>query len=232
MGKEYTTEESDKILLQEMWLAETDSTINSEEEEAEENADTQDDEAFEDIQEDSDDSDYSQEEWEEEDEEEEKKVNTSKKPKKWIAKVLHQRNEARQEAEQAKSQVQELQAKLEKLEADWNYWNEEYIQTLVDKRLAEADEKQEFFETNEELKIYKKDILSYSRETWLPLDKASKLYLAENAPELLLDTQQRNKQKSKMYWVPAVTSKKLVSWKYNYTEAEFEEMAKKGLIQF
>jgi len=65
--------------------------------------------------------------------------------------------------------------------------------------MAEAQEKTDFFTENEELKSYRKDILEYARENSLPLERASKFFLAENHPELLLDKETRNKQKSKMY---------------------------------
>ena len=211
METQYTQEESDELILQEMWLADDNSTTNEDEDFEDEN----------------------QEDFEiDEEEEQEEMEEVASKPKKWIAKVLHQRNEARKEVETYKSEVQTLQARLEELEADWNYWNEEYIQTLVDKRMAEAQEKNDFFSENEDIKAYKKDIIAYSKETGLSLDKASKLFLAENHPELLLDPQTRNKQKSKMYWTPAISSKKAVSGGYEYSDAEFEALAKKGVIKF
>lgn len=214
MEKEYTNEESDALILQEMWLADENSITNEEVE----------DEETEEVE---------IETTEEEDEEaEEESFEDTSKPKKWIAKVLHQRNEARKEAEQAKTLAQELQEKLDSLTNEWNYGTEEYIQTLVDKRLAESNEKTEFFDNNEELKSYKKDILSYAKETGLSLEKASKLFLAENAPELLLDKETRNKQKSKIYQTPSITSKNLKEWKFTYSDSEFEDMAKKGLIKF
>lgn len=217
MERELTIEESDALILQEMGLAEDNSISN--EQEVTEDEETQ--EVTEDV----------ETETDEVEEEQEEKVEP-RKPNK-VAKILHQRNEARKEAEEAKTLAQTLQARLDELTAEWNYWSEEYVQTLVDKRIAEADEKQEFFENNEELRGFKKDILNYAKETWLPLEKASKLYLAENNPELLLDPQTRNKQKSKIYWTPAITPKSVKEWeKLTYSDAEFELMAKKGLISF
>ena len=218
MEREYTQEESDALILQEMWLADDNSITN---EETEDEIETETEEVEVEI------------ETEVQDEETEQEIDeVASKPKKWIAKVLHQRNEARKEAEQAKSQAQELQARLDELEAEWNYGNEEYVQTLVDKRMAEKEEVSEHFSDNPELKQYKSEIINYSKEFWLDIQKATKLYLAENAPELLLDKETRNKQQSKIYWVPAVTSKKLSKWWFLYTDSEFEERAKKGLIKF
>ena len=120
MEKEYTNEESDALILQEMWLAEENSTINNEEVTEEE--ETQ--EVTEDVE-------TETEEVEVEDEQEEEVE--PRKPNKF-AKVLHQRNEARKERNEALTQVEQLQARLKELEAEWNYWSEEYVQTLVDKR--------------------------------------------------------------------------------------------------
>ena len=221
MGKEYTQEESDSLILQEMWLAEDNSITNNEEVETE-LEETQEEVETDDV----------TDEVEETETEEQETEEVASKPKKWIAKVLHQRNEARREAEEAKTQAQLLQAKLDELEANGNYGNEEYVQTLVDKRIAEKEEISDFFADNTELKQYKSEIINYSKDFWLDIKKATKLFLAENAPELLLDKETRNKQQSKIYWVPAVTSKKLSKWGYSYSDNEFEEMAKKGLIKF
>lgn len=197
MEQEYTTEESDNLLLADMWLAEDNSIINNEEVETEE----------------------------------ETEENTSKS-KKWIAKVLHQRNEARKEAETYKSEVESLKEKLAELEEEGNYGTEEYIQTLVDKRLAEGKEKQDFFDNKDHLKEYRKEILDYSKETWLSLEKATKLYLAENNPELLLDNETLNKKQSKFYQTPSVTPRNLWVKEVKYSLSEFEEMAKKGMVKF
>lgn len=214
MEKEYTTEESDSLILQEMWLAEDNSITNEEAEETDEVDEAELDETS------------------DEEEHEEETEEVASKPKKWIAKVLHQRNEARKEAEEAKTLVQELQARLDELNAEGNYGSEEYVQTLVDKRYAEKEALAEHFASNPDIRAYKNEIISYSKEFWLDIWKATKLFLAENAPELLIDTQTKNKQQSKIYWVPAITSKNLKEWKFDYSDREFEEMAKKGLIKF
>lgn len=200
MENEYTTEESDNLLLADMWLAEENSIINNEEVEVETESETEEE-------------------------------NTSKS-KQWIAKVLHQRNEARKEAETYKSEVESLKEELAKLEEEGNYGTEEYIQTLVDKRLAEGREKQDFFDNKYYLKEYKKEILDYSKETWLSLEKATKLYLAENNPELLLDNETLNKKQSKFYQTPSVTPRNLWVKEVKYSLNEFEEMVKKGMVKF
>lgn len=220
MDKEFTQEESDQAILQEMGLAEDDSTINDEEESEEETTEEESEEL------------ESEEEETEDESDEEEEANTSKKPKGKIPKLLKQRNEARQEAEQAKSEVQTLKERLEELEANWDYGNEEYIQTLVDKRNAERDEVTDFFDDNSEIREYKKDIIAQAKELWLPIERAAKLFLAENAPNLLLEKTERNKQKSKIYNTPMQTSKKLTKGELEYSQKEFEEKARKGEITF
>lgn len=224
MTQELTTQESDALILQEMWLADDNSTTNEEETTETEVEETQEEVEVEEQEEE-------QSETEEFEDEQEDKASASK-PKKWIAKVLHQRNEARKQAEEAITQVQTLQARLEELEAQGNYGNEEYVQTLVDKRIAEKEEISDFFEQNEEIKEFKKDILAYAKETWLDINKASKLYLAENAPEMLLSPQSRAKQQSKALNTPNRTSKDLTQGKLTYSDEEFNTMVKKGLIKF
>lgn len=222
MEQEYTQEESDSLILQEMWLADDNSTINQEEEiEEVEVEETEVEETeTETI----------------EDDEEEQDIEVASKPKKWIAKVLHQRNEARKEAETFKSQVQELQEKLDKLSSEWDYGTEEYIQTLVAKSLAEKEQANEqindFFDENPWIREYKKEIMNYAKADNLSLEKATKLYLAEHNPAMLLDVAEQNKQKSKMYWTPSFTPKKLVKWEFTYTDKEFETLAKKGVLTF
>lgn len=203
MEKEYSIEESDDLILNE--LAEDNSITNEEPQEE-----------------------IEEEEPQQETEEEIEEV----KPKKGIAKVLSQRNEARKEAETYKSEVEHLKEKLTLLEKEWNYWTEEYIQTLVDKRLAEDTERQDFFSTNENYKQYKKEIISFAKETWLSLDRASKLFLAENNPELLLDETSINKKQSKFYQTPIQTPTKVSKGWFSYSNTEFEELAKKWAIKF
>jgi len=93
-----TQEESDTLILQEMGLADDNSISNQEEEDEEE--------TFEE----------SEEETEEPQEEEE--ADTSTKPKGKIPKLLHQRNEERRAKEEALSRVQELENRLQELDAE------------------------------------------------------------------------------------------------------------------
>ena len=145
--RELTQEESDKAILEEMGLAEDDSTINDTEEESEEE--------IEETQEESEEEDSSEEQEEQEE---------TPKPKKGIPKVLAQRNEAREEAKQAKSEVQKLQEELDRLKSEGKGKSEEYLETLIEKRVAQQNEVIEFFESNEELKPYKKEIQDYAKE--------------------------------------------------------------------
>lgn len=226
--KELSQEESDAKILEEMWLTtEDDSTTNDEVEESEtEEKETEEEDIPEEVE-----NEEVEEEEPEEEQEEIKEEKPSKKPN-WFKKVLSQRNEARKEAEDAKSQVQELQEKLDKLSEDWDYWNEEYVQTLVEKKLAERDEKDDFFETNPEVTEYKKEIIAFAKETWLSLDRSTKLYLAENNPNLLLEDTDISKKKSKIFKAPMQTSKKVSKWTYDYSDAEFDKMAKAWKITF
>ena len=114
-------QESDKLILAELNITDDNSTTNQpEEDETEESTteevveETEEEETEEETEtEESDDS-------EEEDETEEEPEEDEKKPNKF-AKLLKQRNAARSKAEQATDQIQELQAKLDQLEADGEY---------------------------------------------------------------------------------------------------------------
>lgn len=210
MEQEYTQEESDALILQEMWLAEENSTTNEEvevEETMEEEVETEEEETEEEI------------------------VEDKTPPKKWIAKVLHQRNEARKEAEDAKKLAQELQEKLATLEAEGNYWNEEYIKTLVAQEMAKQKQTESIF-ADEEVREFKNEILTYAKENNLSVDIATKVYLADNRPDLLLNEADRNKKQSAMYKVWWVTPKKVTNPKFDYSDAEFDSLVKKGVIKF
>jgi len=225
-----TPEQEDELILEELNI-ESDNKSNADEsiedESVEDEADIEEtEEESEDLEEDS-----------EEEEESEEEIK-EKKPNKF-AKLLSQRNEARKQAEEnakdkenAITQVQELQAKLEKLEEDWDYWNEEYVNTLVEKKIAERDEVDDFFDDFDDLRKHKKWIIQTSKVEWLSLEKASKLYLAEIDPSLLLSNQAKAKSKSDMYKVSWRTNTKLKTWKLSYSDDEFEKMVSKGLIKF
>lgn len=233
MTTELTTEESDELILQELGIAdETAQETEPEETETEESTPEEVSEESEEVETEEETEtetvDETEEEVEEETEEEPKKLNK-------FAKLLSQRNEARKNEEKATNQVQELQAKLEKLEADWDYWNEEYINTLVEKRMEEASVKQEVindFFTESGLWEFKKDILATKRETWLPIERAAAIYLAENNPSLLMTDQAKAKVKSQVLKTPSRTNKKLTSWKLDYSDAEFEKLAAAWKIKF
>lgn len=234
MEQEITTQESDKLILEELWIVdETTDQTNPEEIETEEstteevNEETEEEELEEEVEMETTD-DESEEEVETETEEEPKKVNK-------FAKLLGQRNKARKEAEETTNQVQELQAKLDKLEKDWDYGNEEYINTLVEKRMEERmnaqDSVTDFF-AESDLWEFKKDILAVKRETWLPIERAAAIYLAENNPSLLMTDQAKAKVKANVLKTPSRTSKKLANPKLDYSDAEFERLASAGKITF
>ena len=225
----YTDE--DKLVLQELWLADANSTLNSEETEVTETTEeevTEVEETNEETLEDTEEVSEDEEELEEHSAEWEQK---QKKPNK-IAKILSQKNQAKEEANYYKKQAEDLQDKLQKLQEWGEFWTEEYIETLIQKTVNEREALNEYFEQNPEIKQYKNEILEYSKNTNLSIDKATKLYLAENNPTLLLDEQTRNKNKSKMYQTKSIVSKDLGVKKYTFDDAEFETMAKKWLIKF
>ena len=118
------------------------------------------------------------------------------------------------------------------MDEDWDFGNEEYVNTMVEKKMAERDEISDFFDDYDELRSHKKGIIQYKKETWLNLEKATKLYLAETDPSLLLSPQAKAKQKAAMYNTPWRTTKDLTSGKLDYSDKEFEEKVKKGEITF
>jgi len=219
--EELTNEEQDQLILDELNItddsetkADENSIINEDEEEFEEEEDIE----------------------SESDEDEEEDIEPKKSNN--FAKLLAKKNEAKREAEaankekdEALSQVQELQAKLDKMDEEWDFGNEEYVNTLVEKKIAERDELTDYFDEFSELKEYKKDILKYKRETGLSLEQATKLYLAENNPSLLLSPQVKAKAKSWIFKTPWRASQKLQTWKKDYSNVEFADMISKGLIQ-
>jgi len=103
------------------------------------------------------------------------------KPQSNIKKLLEQRNEARRELDKAKQDLNKM-SKLEKQIAD-------LTEMIAGKELEKDNEV--YFTQNSHLKDYQNDILDVSREHNIPLDKASKLVLAEKNPTLLLDEQTR-----------------------------------------
>ena len=196
---ELTQEQEDALILQELNIEDDKQDSNEEESETIQEDETDENST---INEDEDEATEEESESEEETQEEEEELEEpSKKPNKF-AKLLSQRNEARKlaeeannEKEQALTTAQELQAKLDKMDEDWEFGNEEYVNTLVEKKIAEREEVSDFFDEYDELKSHKKGILSYRKETGLNIEQATKLYLAETGPSLLLSPQAKAKQK-------------------------------------
>lgn len=226
-----TVEQEDALILEELWIAEDDSTINDESEvEVWENEATEDEATIDETETETDSA---------EEEKEEEETIEDKKPKNKFAKLLAERNQARKLAEQEaaenkenKSKVSELNEKLKKFEEDWETGSTEHIEALVEKRIAEEAEKNDFFNDFQELKEYKTDILNTKNELNISLEQATKLYLAEHNPSLLLSPQAKAKEKSKMLNNPTRTSQKLVKGEYEYSDEEFAAMAKAGKIKF
>lgn len=238
-----SAEEEDKLILDELGITEDDSTTNNNEEDVEDDStepsdseEETEEESIDSEEEEAEEADESEEE-EEETEEEAEEEQTWKKPKNGFAKLLAKKNEAKKEAEQAnkdkaqaESQVQELQAKLDQMEEDGTFWDEDYVNTLVEKKIAERDEVNDFFDDFSELRHHKKDIIKSMQGNNYSLDVATKLYLAENEPALLLSPQQKAKQKAAMYKTPWRTNKKILSWEDDFSDEEFAEKVKKGEI--
>lgn len=102
----------------------------------------------------------------------------------------------------------------------------------MDKQIAQREETDDFFEENSEIRPFKKDILQLQRTKGYSLEDATKLYLAEHNPMLLLEETDRNKQKSKIFNAPQQVSQKTRQGEYKYTDEEFDKLAKEGKITF
>ena len=127
---------------------------------------------------------------------EEPKAEEPPKKKSNVAKVLHERNVYKQEAQAAKARIAELESKV----GEDRSTDVSYIETLVEKKLAEKMESQDFFTRFPEAKEAKEDLDAFREENpALSYDRAYKLYLAETNPQALLDEQTRNKLGSDTY---------------------------------
>lgn len=170
-----------------------------------------------------------QEEQEEEihDEEQAQEEDEQEQPKKksGVAKILAERNSYRRERDEANQKIAELVA-------NGGDGTAEHIEAIVEKRMAEKFEVQEFFAKNPEAIEIKEDIASYQKEFNLPIDRAYRLYLAENNPIALQDEQTQNKQNSHIYQtagrVPQVSQNKK---NLDYSTNELDGLIKAGKIK-
>lgn len=174
MPEELTIEQEDAILRAEMAQAESgtndqDETEEEETDEPEVNADEPEETETVD---------------ESESEEEEPKP---KKHKSNVPKILSERNRYKKEAEEAKRRIQEL-------EESGISGDPEYLNAVVDRKIAERLEVQDFFARNPEASAHRAELDALREENPnLSYDRAYKFFLAETNPQALLDEQTRNK---------------------------------------
>lgn len=107
-----------------------------------------------------------------------------------IKKLLAQRNQARKEAEELRKEA-ELSKKLEKKIADLE---EKFLWKELE--LEERKEAIDFYSKLPQAKQFESEIEKVKSEYNLSYEKAYKLYIAENKPELLVDPQYLNKSNS------------------------------------
>jgi hypothetical protein len=138
-----------------------------------------------------------------------------------------------------KQELAEKEAEIEKLRQS-NGWeiNEDLINSIVEKKLAEAQSKQEldqsdkaFYQQNPNAQEYKDDIQSMSEQhPTLSLDAIYKLVLADKNPSALLDEATKNKMSHKdslkgrdVNWMPSRKNDDPTTW----SDAEQEEYINK-----
>lgn len=118
------------------------------------------------------------------------------KKKSNVAKILAEKNEYKREAMEAKKKI----AELESLVGSDTETDKSYIDSIVDKKIAEKLEVQDFFARNPEAREFKDDLDAFREENPnLSYDRAYKFFLAETNPQALLDEQTRNKMNSQIY---------------------------------
>ena len=109
--------------------------------------------------------------------------------KKWIAKVLAQRNAYKRELEELKSKTWDNRADDVKfIEKQSQASAEDVVRTVL------------FFRDNPDAEEMREELEELAQELWgLSIEKAYKYYLAETNPTKLLDEQTQNKLNSKKY---------------------------------
>ena len=179
MSEELTVEQEDEILRAEMAAAESGTNDQYEPESGEVSTETE-----------------AEPETEGEGDGVEPKSEEPPKKKSNVAKILSERNEWKKEAMSAKARLAELESNV----GEDRSTDVSYIETLVEKKLAEKMESQDFFSRFPEAKDAKDELDAFREENpSLSYDRAYKLYLAETNPQALLDEQTRNKLGSDTY---------------------------------
>lgn len=131
-----------------------------------------------------------------EDENQEETHAQNPKKKSNIAKILAEKNEYKRESLEKDKIIEELQSKLG---ADTET-DVKYFEAMMDKKIAERFEAQDFFLRNPEAREFKKELDEFRTENPnLSLDRAYTLFLAETNPQALLDEQTRNKLGANKY---------------------------------
>lgn len=199
-------QEQDNLLRQEILASESGTNDSNEEEETQETETTQ-EETSDEVQ------------------------DTQEKPKQnKVAKILSEKNEWKRQAQELKRQLEEKEANL------WNdrEWDLDYFDTRMEKKMAEKFEEIDFFNDNPEAKEIREELNEFRNENPnLSLDRAYKLYLAETNPSALLDKQTRNKLDANKYNASWHSPTSLRQPKeLDYSDAEFERLAKEGKIKF
>jgi hypothetical protein len=196
---ELTEQQEDELLRAEIFAEE--SGTNDPEEEATESADE-----------------VTPEETQEETEEITEEVPEPKK-KSNVAKILAEKNEYKREAMEAKKRLAELESKV----GDSKETDVSYIDSIVDKKIAERLETQDFFSRNPDAREIKAELDEFRAENPnLSYDRAYKFYLAETNPQALLDEQTKNKTNAKMYSTAGRASPSLRQEKAELTYSDDE----------
>lgn len=152
------------------------------------------------------------------------------KKKSNVAKILAEKNEYKREAMEAKKRVEELEERL----SGGEVLTLKDLDSVVDKRIAEKMEVQDFFSRNPEAMEHKVELDAFREENPnLSYDRAYKFFLAETNPQALLDEQTNNKTRSNIYSTAGRTPPALRQEKkdFDYSDAELDTLIKAGKIK-
>lgn len=152
------------------------------------------------------------------------------KKKSNVAKILAEKNEYKREAMEAKKRVEELEERL----SGGEVLTLKDLDSVVDKRIAEKMEVQDFFSRYPEAMEHKEELDAFREENPnLSYDRAYKFFLAETNPQALLDEQTNNKTRSNIYSTAGRTPPALRQEKkdFDYSDAELDSLIKAGKIK-
>jgi hypothetical protein len=141
------------------------------------------------------------------------------KKKSNVAKILAEKNEYKREAMEAKKRIAELEGRV----GDDKETDVSYIDSIVDRKIAERMETQDFFSRNPDAREIREELDEFRAENPnLSYDRAYKFYLAETNPQALLDEQTKNKTNAKMYSTAGRASPSLRQEKAELTYSDDE----------